>query len=383
MMKRLVRLVSIAAATVAAGGVVSVGIPPALAAGPAGDGSRSAGAVFVQTDDVAGNAVVSYQRFGDGTLREVAATPTGGLGGALDGAVVDHLASQGSLALDRDRGLLYAVNAGSDSITVFDVDGARVRPLQVIASGGDFPVSIAVSGDSLYVLNARRGGSVQGYRRLAARLVLVPAEHRNLGLDPTQLPEFTHTPGQVAFTPDGRNLLVTTKANGNDIDVFAISRSGAIASTPVTTADPAAVPFAISFDRHGDVLIAEAGTNALAAFRLTAAGSLVLLDRAPTGQSATCWVVRSGRFFYASNAGSGSLTGVEVKQGALLTSIGNTPTDAGTVDATVSGDGRFLYVQAGAAGLVDGFRVMRDGSLAPTGTVMVNNAAGGEGIAAS
>src|SRR5258707_10194728 len=95
----------------------------ALVAGPA---SASAGedhtnAVFVQTDNPAGNTIVAYDRAADGALSLAGSFSTGGLGGILTGSVVDHLASQGSLALDRDNNLLYAVNAGSNTITVFGV----------------------------------------------------------------------------------------------------------------------------------------------------------------------------------------------------------------------------------------------------------------------
>ena len=79
--------------------------------------------VFVETDGLAGNAVVAYDRNDDGTLTQDAVYPTGGLGGQLTGSVVDHTASQGALAYDRAHGLLYAVNAGSNTITVFEVRG--------------------------------------------------------------------------------------------------------------------------------------------------------------------------------------------------------------------------------------------------------------------
>ena len=91
----------------------------------------SASAVFVQTDGLAGNAVVAYDRAPDGSLHQAGVYPTGGLGGALTGSVVDHLASQGSLVAD--RGLLYAVNAGSNTVTVFAVRGDRLIRLEVLA----------------------------------------------------------------------------------------------------------------------------------------------------------------------------------------------------------------------------------------------------------
>src|SRR5690349_11339869 len=199
-----------------------------LFAGTASAHSFRHGAVFVQTDDPAGNAVVAYDRARDGSLRPAGSYATGGRGGVLAGSVVDHLASQGSLALDRRAGLLYAVNAGSDTITVFAVHGDRLVRRQVVGSGGSFPVSVAVHDRLVYVLNARYGGSVQGYGRPGDRLLPVASRHRDLGLDPAAAPEFTHTPGQVAFTPEGRALLVTTKANTNAVDVFRVDRFGGL-----------------------------------------------------------------------------------------------------------------------------------------------------------
>ncbi len=339
--------------------------------------------VFVQTDDPAGNTIVAYDRAADGSLQQAGVYPTGGRGGVLSGSVVDHLASQGSLAFDRANGLLYAVNASSDTVTVFTVHGDRLTRRQVITSGGTFPVSITVHGGALYVLNARDGGSVQGYLRLGDTLLRVPAWHRALGLDPTQTPEFTHTPGQVIFTPDGRNLVVTTKANGNTIDVFAVNGIGGLSARPVVNADPNAVPFAATFDAGGHLVLTEAGPNAVATFTLNRDGTLTLVDREATGQAATCWIVRSESNLYASNAGSANLSGYHDDGSGILSALGITATDAGTVDAAVSSDGRYLYAQAGANGVVDEYHIGNDGSLTQIGAVTVPGAIGGEGIVAS
>jgi hypothetical protein len=77
------------------------------------------------------------------------------------------------------------VNAGSNTVTVFSVHGDSLARRQVVSSGGTFPVSVAVRGNLVYVLNARDGGSVQGYVRIGAALVAVPSWHRPLGLNPT------------------------------------------------------------------------------------------------------------------------------------------------------------------------------------------------------
>jgi 6-phosphogluconolactonase (cycloisomerase 2 family) len=339
-------------------------------------------AVFVQTDNTAGNAVVAYHRAADGTLTRSGTYGTGGDGGVLDGSVVDHLASQGSLVMDHAHGLLYAVNAGSNTITVFTVDGDHLHRSQVISSGGAFPVSVTTNGNAVYVLNARDGGSVQGFLRLGDRLVRVPTWHRALGLDPTAAPEFTHTPGQVAFTPDGRHLVVTTKGNGNDIDVFNLDLLGGLSAKPVVTADPS-TPFAVTFDVRDHLVVAESGANSVATYTVHRDGTLSLVDRVATGQAATCWVAPSGTHLYASNAGSNNLTGLRDNGNGALTDLGNTATDGGTVDAAGSSDGRFLYADTGAGGIVDEFAVHANGSLTAIGSVTVAGGVGGEGIVAS
>lgn len=349
---------------------------PAASAGYAGGG----GAVFVQTDNTGGNAVVAYHRAPDGTLTLAGTYPTGGLGGVLAGSMVDHLASQGSLTYDQEHGLLFAVNAGSDTVSVFRVFGDRLELRQVVWSGGAFPVSVTVHGNHAYVLDALDGGTLYGYRIANGHLAPIPGSSRPLGLNPNATPQFTTTPGQVAFTPDGSRILVTTKANGNDVDVFAVRPDGRLSRSPVVNSEPNAVPFAISFDRDGHVLIAEAGPSALAAFGLSGDGVLTPLAIADTGQMATCWVARAGRYFYVSNAGSGTVSGYTTDDGGQLRALGNTKTDAGTVDASAAGG--FLYVQAGAAGIVDEFAVGAGGALTPLGSVTVAGAAGGEGIVA-
>src|SRR5215472_3719058 len=136
--------------------------------------------VFVQTDNTAGNTIVAYERTATGGLQQVGSYPTGGNGGILTGSVIDHLASKGALAYDGQAGLLYAVNAGSDTITVFSVRGDQLVRSQVISSDGQFPVSITAHGNQLYVLNALGGASVSGFVQVGGRLIPRPSWHRDL-----------------------------------------------------------------------------------------------------------------------------------------------------------------------------------------------------------
>ena len=117
-------------------------------------------------------------------------------------------------------------------------------------------------------------------------------------------------------------------------------------------------------------------------YSLDGAGNVTLVDALGTGKAATCWIAPAGRFFYLSNAGGASLSAFAVHADGQPELLGATATDPGTVDASASADGHFLYVQTGANGIVDGFRVNRDGSLSAVGSVTVLGAVGGEGIVA-
>jgi 6-phosphogluconolactonase (cycloisomerase 2 family) len=377
---RRISVASILAVTALAAGTAIAG--PAAAV--TGHGARFGGArhvVFVQTDNTAGNQVVAYHRAADGTLSFAAIYNTGGLGGQLTGSVTDHLSSQGSLTYDPRHSLLYAVNAGSDTVTVFVAHGDRLFRQQVISSGGRFPVSVAVHGNLVYVLNALNGGSVRGYRVFAGRLFPIRGSKRRLHLDPAASPQFVNTPGQVGFSPDGSQLIVTTKANGNDVDVFGVRPGGTLTTSPVVNSEPGTVPFAFTFDPAGDLAITEAGPSALATFALRSDGTIAQIDAVDTGQLAACWVTPVGAGLFTSNTGSDNLSRFTSDAQGHLTLLGQTTTDPGTVDSSATPDGQFLYVQAGGSGVVDEFAVTGV-TLTQIGSVTVPNAAGGEGIAA-
>ena len=372
----------LAAVTAGAAAAAALSALPASAATVQG-AAAPAHAVFVQTDNIAGNTIVAYERTAGGGLQQVGSYPTGGNGGILTGSVVDHLSSEGSLAYDGQSGLLYAVNAGSNTITVFSVRGDQLVRNQVISSGGQFPVSIAVNGRQVYVLNALGGGSLAGFGQFGGRLIPVSSRDRDLGLGTTSSTVFTGTPGQVAFTPDGLHLVVTTKGAANTVEVFRAGPSG-LSAQPAITSLPGQVPFGITFDSYGHLAVAETGTNTVATFSVAPDGTLTQLGSAATGQAATCWITAApDGTLYASNAGSGTESALTTQPDGAVTLLGATPTDAGTVDAAASPDGQYLYVQAGGPGNVDAYHINADGSLTQTGSVTVPGAAGGEGIVAS
>src|SRR5438094_9506275 len=118
-----------------------------------GDETHGKGVVFVQTNQPAGNEIVVYDQAVDGTLNPAGTYATDGNGGAaLPGTESDHLASQGSLVYDNGHKLLIAVNAGSDTVSSFRVQGDRLGLRSVVSSGGQFPQIVTVHAKLAYVL---------------------------------------------------------------------------------------------------------------------------------------------------------------------------------------------------------------------------------------
>jgi len=344
---------------------------------------RSGSVVWVQTNELSGNSIVVYDRAANGTLSQAGTYATGGNGGAAaPGTESDRIASQDSLVYDSDHSLLIAVNAGSDTVTTFKAHGDRLQGRKVVSSGGQFPASIAVHGRLVYVLNAGGPGIVQGYWLRGHHLRPIAGSARSLGLANANPPNFLSSPGQVGFSPNGRKLLVTTKMSGSNIDVFRVRRDGTLSAAPVVNASATPVPFAFTFTPQGRLASGEAGASSLTTYELNGDGTLSDPRSAADGQAALCWIVRAGDFYYVSNTGSNNVSSFTVGADgtpALLAAVAGT-TNTGNIDLTVSG--RYLYVQTGLAGTIDGFHINGDGSLTSIGSV-TGLPAGQEGIASN
>ena len=111
-------------------------------------GPSATGAVFTLGNSKAGNEVLAFYRGADGHLRRAGTFRTGGRGSS------DGLGSQGALVLSSDGELLFEVDAGSNEISSFAVNGTRLRQISHVPSGGERPISLTFREGLLYVLNA-------------------------------------------------------------------------------------------------------------------------------------------------------------------------------------------------------------------------------------
>jgi 6-phosphogluconolactonase len=322
---------------------------PALAAESAG------GAVYTLSNSSAGNAVLTFERNSDGSLTAAGSTPSGGLGTG------SGLGSQGAVILSRDGSQLFAVNAGSDSVSSFAVTSAGLRLLDTASSGGDLPISLTYRQGILYVLNNGTPNSISG---LAVRddgdLTPLAGSTRPLSAASTNA-------AQVEFSPDGNVLVVSERAT-NLLTAYVVDRFG-IAGAPTSYDSTGVTPFGFAFTKRGDLIVSNAASTGASSYEVSADGSIAPITALVTGEAAACWTVvtRNGKYAYTTNTGAGTVSAYAIgKDGSLslLAAVAGT-TGGAPADAALSGNGRFLYIRNGAQAAINAFRIGADGSLAP------------------
>jgi 6-phosphogluconolactonase (cycloisomerase 2 family) len=335
------------------------------------------GAVYTMSNDPQGNRILAFFRLPGGRLLPAGSVATGGRGTGAG------LGNQGAVVLTPNQRWLLAVNAGSDSISVFAVRPFGLSLRDVEPSNGSQPVSLAVRGRLVYVLNAQ-SDTISGFRLTASgRLRPIPGSTVALSGGGT-------APAQIAFTPDGESLVVTEKATSN-IVTFPVDRHGVAGAGKVQPSN-GATPFGFAFARHDQLLVSEAfggapDASAVSSYDVGEDGTLATIAASvPTTETAACWVAVTpdGRYAYVTNTGSGTVSGYSVGYDgslALLDEDGRTATTGdGPIDLGISGNGRFLYTLNAGASTISSFRVHEDGSLVAIGHAL-RVPAGANGLA--
>ena len=344
------------------GGPVALAI---LVGGAAFASAAGAEIVYTETNSANGNAVQIYQSAPDGSLTLTSTVGTSGLGTGAG------LGNQGALALGGGDRWLYAVNAGSNDISVFAVSDAGLTLVDRVSSGGTMPISLTAHDQLLYVLNAGDTGNITGFRTgHDGHLHAIPNSTRPLSSSSAGA-------AQVGFDGDGDALVVTEKAT-NRISTYSLVNDRP--TGPVLHTSNGMTPFGFAFDRRDTLLVSEAfgghaNAAALSSYDLDEPGSLnVISGSVPAAQTAACWVVvaRHGRYAYITNTGSGTVTGFRVARSGALTRLSadgvSGVTGGGPTDAGATRDGRKLFVLSPSIGQIVNFQVNEDGSLLKLGS---------------
>lgn len=377
------------------------------------------GAVYVMTNEFSGNNIVAYGREANGMLTPVGVYPTGGDGAAFDGGEgLDPLISAYALYMTPNNSHVLAVNAGSNTLSVFVVNPDMSLTLtDTQPTRGTGPNSIAFYNGLIYVTNIDgdgvfngepdQEGSLFGFRLLA---------DNTLRAMPQSLRQLDNRPSCVQFTPDGRFLVIASinagssalaSGSNDEIVVYRVRLSGRPAGRPIASAASTAVnnpqgrnlASAIGLDivpgdnLNNTIVVTEAReftaagapptfpglqTGSVSTWNLSQRGQLtplqldVLAGNGITdGERTACWIEFNNSFdtFWVSNAIDSSISAYDFSNGTIslidATVATGTPPDPsnpfgttdGWIDLWLSDDGNFLYQLYGLDGTVGVFEV--------------------------
>jgi len=334
--------------TILISGSLLAGAGPVLSA-------RGAGAVYTESNASAGNQILVFHRAADGTLTPAQVVASGGMGTGAP------LASQGAVALGGDGEWLFAVNAGSHSISSFRVHAGGLELMDTADSGGTTPVSLAVSGHLLYVLNQGGTGNIAGFWvGDHGELEMIPGSSRALSSASASAEE-------VAFSPDQSTLVVSEKAT-QTLDTYKVN-AGGLVTGPTAHPSNGPGPYGFTFTGRDNLLVTEAAINAVSSYDLDHGGLALVSPSVPSDGAAPCWIAATpdGRFAYATNAHIGTIAGFSVGREGQLTFLGLTTT-ASIPLLDVAATRHHLYALAEGTHQILEYQVGWDGSLTGIGS---------------
>ena len=344
----------------------------------AGRGPKNfhAGAVYVLTNQTS-NTVAVFRRNAWGRLTPAGEFPTGGAGDPIPhppDPATDPLASQGALIMGRGNQYLYAVNAGSNQISVLRIRKNSLDIVDVVDSGGVRPISLTLHDDLLYVLNEGGTPNITGFTiEEGGTLTPLPGSTRPL------VDGGAADPAQIGFSHDGELLVVTDKA-GNRLNTYTINEDG-LPSPPIDNPSNGMTPFGFAFNNAGTLVVSEAfggaaNQSAASSYEVGDDGRLnVISGSVANSQTAACWIAitKNGKFAFVSNTGSGTISSYRVNaEDGSLTLLNATAADTGLgsapIDMDLSVNSRILFVLLGGTQSVASFRVWKNGNLTPIDT---------------
>ena len=371
------------------------------------------GAVYTESNDQSDNEVIAYDRKKKGQLKFRESVSTGGVGSAQSvgcGPGCPILDSQYAV-LWSPEGFVFAVNAGSDTITSF-ADNALIKGKgglkrkSQVSTGGDLPESIAVSptDNVVYVLNVNTAnsdgttGNIYGFT-YDEKGKLKPISGSSQTLPSASPPEGTPggaaTARGLAFDPKGRTLVVTELAAGmgaGSIVTYKVSGNGS-SSPGVTNPSARPFPFGAAFAPDGTLIVPTienpmgAAIGSVSTYDLNSGnGSVSLIGTESSNDALPCWVATTpdGEHSFVVNTGAGAPAGPTPSvarfdlsgDGALsFRGLTSSPDDFAETDVTISIDGKYLYVLAPSVGNptapashIDQYKVKGNGNLKSIGS---------------
>lgn len=277
--------------------------------------------------------------------------------------------SESRISQHNDR-YLFAVNAGSNDVSVFRVKHDGLELIDRAAEDGLTPVSVSVAGNRVYVVNAG-DDSIFGFRfdPAVGKLLPLPHAHEQLSTSGTG-------PAQISFDRSGEALVVTEKAT-NKITTFALNEDGTPAARHVIDSS-GTTPFGFAFGKRDQFFVSEAQAGAVggatvSSYQLQDDGTASPIDgEVAVGQTAACWLATTpnGRIAFTADTPAGAVSSFSIDRDGHLSLLQTRAAEENRpTDLAVSDDGSVLYTLSGGDHSIGVYRIGNGGSLSKLDTV--------------
>ncbi|KAJ7082569.1 hypothetical protein C8R44DRAFT_652594 [Mycena epipterygia] len=314
------------------------------------------------TNEPTGNYLISATIASDGKLALHEAAYTGGAGahGLPAPPGLDPLFSQGSVRVSPAGKFVANVNAGSNTVTVSAINPlnpASLSPIgRPVASGGEFPTSLAINkaGNRLCVVNSGKINGVSCYS-FNSRDGLSPLKNTIRSLKLNQTTPATGgavtTPGQIIFSADEKQLIVSVKASF--LAIWDINPDGSL-SSDFRSASGGTSPFGLVHVPGRNAIFAADPARGYDIFNLDGKLQNATASIPVANQRAICWSAHSNESgnFYTIDVARSTITEVHVTSSLNSTIVKqyNLGTD-GPLDTDVATVGKkdFIYSLAANA----------------------------------
>ena len=289
------------------------------------------GTIYIESNQTAANtnSVLAF-RYKDGSLRPLSVReyPTGG-SGSHDLSNAGVLDAEQQVVTNADQTLLFAPNAGSDTVAVFHIaNDGTLSPVKgsPFPSLGKAPASVGVSGDELFVANKAQDGTRPLKKTPASYATFRIAGDGHLTPigSPVEAPAGS-SPTQTYIPPHTGHLMIATEESG-PFRAFTIGADGRLTQAPGSPLELDARVFPggkrrakppvwpqglVAHPRLPLIYAGVANIRRLIVYRYDSTGRLSYVSsQLNRGTYLPCWtqVNRDGTRLYTGNAGSQNIS---------------------------------------------------------------------------
>ncbi|CAF3232927.1 unnamed protein product [Rotaria socialis] len=340
------------------------------------------GAVYTMSNGAIMNQIIVSSLNSNGQLTLIQTVSTNGTG--VNTSMGDPLFSQGSLQIYSS--CLFAVNPGSNSLSMFSIDPLNATNLTLVSVQqvkGWFPVSVTVNSMYACVLTGGNSTGIRCFMYNMSGLYVVPSMDRDLTsyISQSVPPSGPRgTMSEILFSADNRSLIVAVKGYNSTMPGYLLfylfSDLYTLAMNPIQQIPTNGIlPFSMTLVSSNGLLVTDPGPNGVLTMNYTPTnGSIsnsMLTPINSTLAGALCWSTYSSMTgsYYVIGANPAAIVELRLNLSSMSTPVKilqyySLPNNIGALETTVvnvSGTD-YLFVIGTTAHAISSYRLNGPGS---------------------